>query len=255
MTQTQTDTRNITLTQSLNEAMREEMRKDERVCAVMPIEDFERQEAFLLFATAGGLVKRTPLKDYRNVNRGGIIALTLREGDSLIGVTWTDGDGHALLGTTSGMAIRFEENDARAMGRSASGVKGIDLAAGDRVVGLVRVAAEDDRHLVTVTSNGYGKRSALSEYLVRCEDGMTRTQGRGGKGRRDIATPKRNGNVVGLLATNGNDDLVLISQGGMIVRISAGTVRITGRGAQGVRVISLKQGDTLAGVARVSDED
>jgi DNA gyrase subunit A len=232
-----------------------ELRPAERICAVMPIEDFERQEAFLLFATAGGLVKRTLLRDYRNVNRGGIIALNLREGDSLIGVTWTDGDGHALLGTTLGMAIRFEENDARAMGRSASGVKGIDLAAGDRVVGLVRVGAEDDRHLLTVTSNGYGKRTALSEYLVQLEDGTTRTQSRGGKGRRDIATSERNGNVVGLLATNGNDDLVLISQRGMIVRISADTVRVIGRGTQGVRVINIKQGDTLAGVARVSDED
>jgi DNA gyrase subunit A len=231
-----------------------DLRKDERICNFMPIEDFEREEAFLCFATRKGITKRTALKDYRNVNRSGIIAINLREGDELIGVTWTSGEDNLLLGTAKGMAIRFSEDDSRVMGRNASGVKGIALGKDDRVVGLVRCVQSDTHDLLTVTTNGYGKRTPLEEYLVRSEDGSTRTQGRGGKGRRDIATTKRNGEVVKLLAVNPGDDLMLISSGGMIVRISAGTIRQTGRGTQGVRVINLVKDDALADIARVAEE-
>ena len=231
------------------------LKEGERVCEFMPIEDFEREETFLMFATTNGIVKRTLLKDYRNVNRGGIIAVNLRDGDSLIGVTWSSGDDHVLLGTNQGMAIRFHEDDIRAMGRNASGVKGIALASGDYVVGLVRVAQDDEHDLLTVTANGYGKRTAITEYLVHSEDGSTRAQNRGGKGRRDIVTNERNGNVVGLLAVKPEDDLMLISTGGMIVRINADTVRQTGRAAQGVHVINLVEGDTLTSVARIAEDE
>jgi DNA gyrase subunit A len=226
----------------------------ERICRFMPIEDFEKDEAFLVFATREGRVKRTALSEYRNVNRSGLIAIGLREGDELIDVTWTSGDDHILLGTANGMAIRFDENDSRMMGRSASGVKGIELADGDFVVGMVRCLVDDQTELLTVTENGYGKRTPLSEYLVQSEDGSTRTQGRGGKGRRDISTSARNGKVVSLLSVDGTGDLMLISTGGMIVRISTSTVRQTGRGTQGVRVINLTKEDKLAGVARIAEE-
>ncbi len=232
-----------------------ELKEGERVCEFMPIEDFEREETFLFFATANGVVKRTALKDYRNVNRSGIIAVNLREGDTLIGATWTSGGDHILLGTQVGMAIRFHEDDARAMGRSASGVRGIDLAEGDVVVGLVRCAKDDQHDLLTVTANGYGKRTPLDAYLVHEEDGTTRVQGRGGKGRRDIATTEKKGAVVGLLAVKPSDDLMLITSGGMIVRINAGTVRQTDRNTQGVKVINLAEGDSLAAVARIADEE
>jgi DNA gyrase subunit A len=232
-----------------------DLRKDERICNFMPIEDFEREEAFLCFATRNGIIKRTALKDYRNVNRSGIIALNLREGDELIGVTWTSGEDDLLLGTAKGMAIRFHEDDSRVMGRNASGVKGISLGKNDHVVGLVRCVQGDTHDLLTVTTNGYGKRTPLDEYLVHSEDGSTRAQGRGGKGRRDIAINARNGEVVKLLGVSPEDDLMLISSGGMIVRINAGTIRQTGRGAQGVRVINLIDGDALADVARVAESD
>lgn len=233
-----------------------ELKEGERIREFMPISDFESREIFLFFATERGLVKRTALKDYRNVNRSGIIAINLREDDSLIGVTWTNGDDHVLLGTNKGMAIRFHEDDARAMGRNASGVKGIGLAGDDALVGLVRIGEEDGGpDLLTVTANGYGKRTPLGEYLVQSEDGSSRAQSRGGKGRRDIVVNKRNGPVVTLTSVSEDDDLVLISTGGMIVRINAGTVRQTGRGAQGVRVINLSEGDTLADVARVSEPE
>lgn len=228
----------------------------ERIVEFMPIADFEKGEDFLLFATANGLVKRTALADYRNVNSSGLIALSLREGDSLMGVKWVSEDDHILLGTASGMAIRFQAEDARAMGRNASGVKGIDLADGDTVVGVIRCAPENnDADLLTVTENGYGKRTPLIEYLVQSEDGSTRPQGRGGKGRRDIQTTARNGNVIALRRITPADDLMMITVKGMIVRINSETVRQTKRASAGVRVISLSAGDKLVGVARVKDDE
>ena len=232
-----------------------DLKDGERICEFMPIEDFEKEEAFLVFATSKGIVKRTPLKDYRNVNRSGIIAISLREEDSLIDVTWTSGDDHILLGTQQGMAIRFHEDDIRAMGRNASGVKGIELSSNDKVIGLVRATTDDSCNLLTVTENGYGKRTPLSEYLIHCEDGSTRAQNRGGKGRRDIVTNDRNGCVVRILSVQPNEDLMLISTGGMIVRIHADSIRQTGRSTQGVRVINLVQDDTLAGIAKITEEE
>jgi len=231
------------------------MAAGERICSFMPITDFEREDANLVFATRQGLVKRTALKEYRNVNVSGIIAVNLREDDSLVSVVWTSGKDQILLGTKHGMAIRFEESDARQMGRSASGVKGIALGKDDEVVGLVRCEIGEAADLLTVTTNGYGKRTPLDEYLVHMEGGETRVQGRGGKGRRDIIVNKRNGKVVGMVAVQPTDDLMLISVGGKIVRIRCESVRQTGRGTQGVRVINLSEGDTFAAVARIAEED
>jgi len=232
-----------------------ELREDERIVAFLTIADFERSEDYLFFATSSGRVKRTSLKDFRNVNRSGIIAVSLNEGDRLIDVVYTTGDNHVLLATAKGMAIRFDENDARVMGRNAAGVKGIDLAAGDEVIGLVRV--EPDTDLLTVTEHGYGKRTPIDEYLVQSEAGA-RPQSRGGKGRLDIRTTARNGKAVTVLSVGEDDGVMLVSEQGMIVRIGAGTVRRTGRNTHGVRVVNLKAGDRLMSAARVAesgDED
>ena len=129
-----------------------------------------------------------------NVNRGGIIAIALNDGDNLVGVISTSGTDHVLLATKEGMAIRFDEDDARVMGRDTAGVKGIELAESDEVVGIVR--CDDVRALLTVTSNGFGKRTAFGEYLVQSEDGSTRAQSRGGKGRIDIQTTDKNGVIL-----------------------------------------------------------
>lgn len=139
-------------------------------------------------------------------------------------------------------------------GRSATGVIGIRLAPDDEVVGLVCMTPDDQRYLLTVTTKGYGKLTPLSEYLVQSESGATRVQSRGGKGRRDIITTGRNGPVVGLLAVNPEDDLMLISVGGLIVRITAGSVRRTARGTLGVRVIKLSSNDHLADVAQIAED-
>ncbi|MFM7050839.1 MAG: DNA gyrase C-terminal beta-propeller domain-containing protein, partial [Planctomycetota bacterium] len=197
--------------------------------------------------------KRTSLKDYRNVNRGGIIAIALNEGDNLVGVISTAGNDHVLLATKEGMAIRFDEDDARVMGRDTAGVKGIELADTDEVVGIVR--CDDARALLTVTSRGYGKRTAFSEYLVQSEDGSTRAQSRGGKGRIDMQTTDKNGFVVAVLPIAADDSVVVVSEGGMLVRVPAAQIREVGRNTQGVRVVRLKDGDAVVGVASAPRDD
>ncbi|MCH8165499.1 MAG: DNA gyrase subunit A [Planctomycetes bacterium] len=230
-----------------------QLRPDERVVAFLNIEDFERSEDFLFFATAQGRVKRTALADYRNVHRAGIIAINLNEGDRLIDVVHTSGMDHVVLATASGMAIRFDENDARVMGRGTAGVKGIELRPGDEVVGLIR--ADDGADLLTVTANGYGKRTGLSDYLVHAEDGTTRPQSRGGKGRIDIRTTARNGQVVAIRAVKKTDSLMFISKQGMIVRVGADSISRIGRNTQGVRLVNLKPNDRVIATACVAESD
>ncbi|HBZ96222.1 MAG TPA: DNA gyrase subunit A [Phycisphaerales bacterium] len=225
------------------------LRDNEKIVAFLNVKDFEKGEDYLLFATAKGRVKRTALSDYRNIRTSGINAINLNEGDDLIGIIQTRGNDHVLLATANGMSIRFDENDARVMGRTAAGVKGIGLAADDTVVGIV--GASDDVDLLTVTENGYGKRTSMSEYLVRSEDGSTRPQSRGGKGRRDIRTDQRNGRVVSIRAVHEEDSLMFISSGGMIVRIPANSISRIGRNTKGVRLVNLKDGDQVISAARV----
>jgi len=229
-----------------------ELKPGESVCAYLPVADFEKAEDFLLFATSLGRVKRTALRDYGNVNRSGIIALKLNEGDSLVNVLHVSGKDHVLLATANGMSIRFDENDARVMGRDTAGVIGIDLADGDRVVGLVR--CDDTACLFTCTESGFGKRTPMSEYLVQQEDGTTRVQSRGGKGRIDIQTGGRNGSVVAVHCVHEPDQLLFISRGGMVVRIRASDVRLIGRNTKGVRVVKLQDGDALMAAARFEAE-
>jgi DNA gyrase subunit A len=230
-----------------------DLREGESVCAFLPIQDFEKHGDYLVFGTAGGLVKRTSLKLYQNVRRSGLIAINLRPGERLVGVRLTSGDDHIVLVTARGMAIRFNETDARAMGRTATGVKGIRLARDDQVVAIVK--ADDRRQLLTVTAHGYGKRTIMDQYLVHSDDGSTRAQGRGGKGRTDIRVTAKNGPVVMALSVSDADQMMLISEGGMIVRSRVGEVRQTGRGAQGVKVINLKAGDKLMAAAIILDAD
>ncbi len=225
----------------------------ESVCAFLPIKDFEKHGDYLVFGTASGLIKRTSLKLYQNVRRSGLIAINLREGDRLVGVRLTSGSDQIVLVTAGGMAIRFDENDARAMGRTATGVKGINLAADDQVVAIV--TADDERQLLTITAHGYGKRTDMIEYLVRSEDGTTRAQGRGGKGRTDMKVTRKNGPVVMALSVGPTDQMMLISESGMIVRSRVAEVRQTGRATQGVRVINLKDGDKLMAAAIIVDAD
>jgi DNA gyrase subunit A len=230
-----------------------ELREGETVRAFLPVAGFETREDFLFFATRQGRVKRTALQDYRNVNKGGIIALNLNEGDDLVNVLLTSGKDQVMLATASGMAIRFDENDARVMGRAAAGVMGIDLAEGDTVVGAVR--CDDTADLLTITQNGYGKRTSQAEYLVQQEDGSTRCQSRGGKGRIDIKTEGRNGPVVAVRSVREGEEMMLMSRDGMIVRSKVTDVSRIGRNTMGVRVMQLREEDAVVAVALVAEPE
>ena len=229
------------------------LKEGETVVAFLPIHDFERGDDFLFFATSKGRVKRTELSQFQNINQSGIRSINLNDDDRLIGIVHTSGTDHVLLATRTGMSIRFDENDARPMGRATAGVKGIGLAAGDEVVGLIRVTTGAD--LLTVTVNGYGKRTALSEYLVQHEDGTSHAQGRGGKGRRDIQTDARNGEVVAIRCLEEGDSVMMISAGGILVRIPGDGISRIGRNTKGVRVVNLGADDRLIAAARIADTD
>lgn len=242
------------------------LREGESPCAFLAIKDFESKSKYLTFVSRGGIVKRTPLKEYRNVHQGGLIAVGLKDGDALLDVTLTDGSDDLLIVTAQGSAIRFNEQDVRLMGRPAAGVKGIELGEDDHVVGCVVVPMAPDAEgdlmtvdpslaLLTITANGYGKRTPVDEYRVQPEEGKLRSQSRGGKGRRDIDTGDRNGLSVAALGVHEADDIVAISRMGQLVRLSAGSIRECGRGSKGVRVVRLNEGDAAVAAARVAETE
>lgn len=219
-----------------------ELQADEKITAILRVEAFD--DRFLVTATKKGLIKKTALEQYSRPRAGGIIAVGLEEGDALVGVDLCRAGQSIVLGTRDGMSIRFEEADARAMGRSAVGVWGIRLEAGDEVVDMV--VTDGTGTLLTVCENGYGKRTPVEEYRV---------QSRGGKGIIDIRTSDRNGKVVNLLAVKDDDEVMLISRDGQIVRTRVDGISVVGRNTQGVRCIALNGDDKLVSVARIPKEE
>ena len=219
-----------------------QMQKDEHVAEILPVRDFD--ERMLFFATQNGIVKKTTLSAFGHVRRTGINAISLDPGDDVIGARITSGDDEVILGTRNGMAIRFHEGQARAMGRTARGVKGIGLRAGDKVVDMVVAAA--GASLLTVCEKGFGKRTNLEDY---------RDQKRGGIGLINIKTSERNGKVIALKAVSAGDDLMLITAKGIIIRTGLDQLRDIGRNTQGVRLIRLDEHDALVAVARVVSEN
>jgi DNA gyrase subunit A len=220
-----------------------QMERDEHICAVEAVRDFD-EDRFLVTATRFGQIKKTTLKAYSNVRSGGLIATGLQEGDRMIGVAITRGDDEVMLGTAEGQAIRFSEQDVRSMGRTASGVRGINLRDDDYVVDMCLV--DPMATLLTVCENGYGKRTNFDEY---------RLQGRGGYGIINIRATDRNGRVVAMRTIRDADEMMLITKSGMIVRTGAEDLRTIGRATQGVRVIQLREDDELIALARVVTDD
>ena len=221
----------------------------EKIANVLAIKDFTGGEQFLLFATAKGTVKKTALSAYANIRSNGIIAIGLEEGDSLIDVCVTGGKDHIILGTKSGLAIRFEETDVRAMGRPAGGVTGARFKReGDAVVAMLVVANGENTGVKVLTGcvNGYGKRTPLEDYPVK---------GRGTRGVINIDANERNGDVVGMKLVTDVDELMLITERGILIRTGVQEIRETGRNAAGVRLIKLDEGDKLVAMAKVDKED
>jgi DNA gyrase subunit A len=210
----------------------------EEITAVVNTDDFGDDE-YITMVTRDGYVKRTAADEFENVLSTGIIAIKLEDGDELADVEVTDGDRDLVIGTRSGMTIRFDEAEARSMGRTARGVNGIKLRDGDAVAGMVAATDDDDRYLLTVTRNGYGKRTALEEY---------RRQSRYGYGLVDIKTDDRNGPVTALEAVDTDDHLVVMSEAGQIMRTRAGEASAVGRNTKGVIVMDVEAGDAVAAV-------
>lgn len=241
----------------------------ESIADCRSISDFDEPDRFLIMATKKGLVKKTSLSAYSRPMKGGIIAIKLRDADELVDVVVTKTGDEVLLATAKGMAIRFNESDARPMGRNTSGVKGIRLSSGDSLVGMV--VADPETTLLTACEHGYGKRTWFgpggdSGDETEDEDESAadesnpssqryRTQNRGGKGVRDIKTTSRNGAVIGIARVSDEDELLMITARGKIQRIAAREISTIGRNTQGVRIMSLDEGDTLAAIVRVPAEE
>ncbi|MFZ5639456.1 MAG: DNA gyrase subunit A [Bacillota bacterium] len=216
---------------------------DEKITTVIPVKTFDTDE-YLFTATRHGVVKKTPLKDYINTRKDGLIALTLDENDELIDVKLTQGNEEMILATQKGMAIRFAEKEVRPMGRTARGVRGIRLAGGDSLVGME--AARPDSQLLVVTARGFGKRTPLDEY---------RLQSRGGKGIMTIRPTKRNGLIAGVKVVKDGEELMIITAEGIIIRLAAEDISSMGRTTQGVTLMRLDSKDSVVAVAKVVTRD
>ena len=224
----------------------------ESVTAMVITREFNEDE-FLMMVTRKGTVKRIPFIALKTNRKGGIRAITLEEGDHLVNVIRTNGDDNILLATAEGMAICFNENDVRPMGRDAAGVRGILLTGEDFVVGAEK--AEEGKTLLTVTVNGYGKRTELTEYLRTGPNGERQAQGRGGKGLKNYNITSKTGNVAGCRVVAENDDVMLIENGGVIIRIPASSINIYKRDVQGVIVMRIEEGNQVVSLERVENMD
>ena len=222
------------------------MEEGERIAALLAVREWPQEEGqqFVVMGTRKGVIKKTDLSSFSNPRAGGIIAMGVEEGDSVIAVELSDGKEQIFLGTCDGMAIRFAETDVRPMGRTAYGVRGISLRGDDEVVAMEVV--REGGTMLTVTQNGYGKRTELEEY---------RLQSRGGIGIINIQTSERNGKVVGISYVRDDDELMLITQQGKILRMVARDVRAIGRATQGVRLIGMEEGDQVVSVARLAERE
>jgi DNA gyrase subunit A len=202
------------------------------------------ESRYVVMGTRKGVVKKTTQSAYSNPRAGGIIAMGVEEGDAVIAAEVTDGSAEVFIGTRDGMAIRFPETDVRPMGRTAYGVRGISLRGDDFVVAMAEVRPGGT--MLTVTEQGYGKRTEIEEYRV---------QSRGGVGIINIATTERNGKVVGVAYVQDADELLLITQQGMILRMQTNDVRAIGRATQGVRLIDIEGDDRVVSIAKLVERD
>lgn len=221
-----------------------QLQPGEKISTVLPIKEF-RDDRFVFFATSLGTVKKTALSDFANPRKAGIIAIALDDGDSLIGVALTDGKHDVMLFSNEGKAVRFEESDVRSMGRDTRGVRGMNLAKGGKVISML-VAENEEDSVLTATEFGYGKRTAISEYT---------RHGRGTQGMIAIQTSARNGKVVAAVLVRPDDEIMMITTAGVLIRTKVKQVREMGRSTQGVTLINLDEGSKLTGLQKVAESD
>jgi DNA gyrase subunit A len=220
------------------------LEENEKITAVVPVKEFDENH-YVFMATAHGTVKKTPLAEFSRPRPSGIIAVGLEDGDYLVGAALTDGKYDVMLFSSEGKSVRFEEGDVRPMGRQATGVRGMRLGEGQRVVCML-AAKDDSRSVLTATANGYGKRTAIADYP---------RHGRGGQGVIAIQVSERNGALIGAVLVDEHDEVMLISTGGVLIRTAVSQIREMGRSTQGVTLISLDAGEKLAGMERIEERD
>ena len=223
-----------------------ELENDETISTMIAVKDLESEEDYLVFATKQGIVKRSSLSNFSRINKNGKIAINFKEDDELIAVRLTTGNEDILIGTAHASLIRFSESTLRPLGRTAAGVKGISLREGDTVVGLDVADSESEDEVLVVTENGYGKRTPVSEY---------RLSNRGGKGIKTATITERNGNIVCITTVTGEEDLMVVTNAGVIIRLDVHDISQNGRAAQGVRLMKLGDGQFVSTVAKVKEED
>ena len=219
------------------------MQEGERIAALLTVREFE-DDKFIVMGTKRGEVKKTELSAFSNPRAGGIIAMDVEEGDAVIAVQVSEGSNEIFIGTRNGMSIRFREGDVRSMGRTAGGVRGIELRDDDQVVAME--VLQPGGTILSVTEQGYGKRTELEEY---------RLQTRGGVGIINIQTSDRNGKVIGVAQVSDDDELMLITQQGKILRMASKDIRTIGRATQGVRLIDIEGDDRAVSIARLAEKD
>ena len=221
-----------------------QLSQGEKIAAVMPVEDYTA-DLYVLMATRDGIIKKTKLEEYSNIRKSGIQSITLKDGDELIDVRLTDGKSDVVMVTRSGLSIRFDETDVRPMGRTSMGVKGITLSKDDKVVGMEPIVS-NSAYILAITENGFGKRTEVEEY---------RTQARAGKGVLTYKTTSKTGHIIGIKIVNDTDDVMMITDSGVIIRINVKDISVLGRNTQGVTLMRTSDGSKVINIAKLPKED
>lgn len=223
-----------------------QLAQDEKIAAVIPVKEFA-DNLNVLTATRSGLVKKTVLSEYSNIRKSGIQSITLKDDDEIVDVRITDGSSDIILVTNTGLSIRFKESDVRAVGRTSMGVKGITLTGDDYVVGMEPITTEKDNYILAITENGFGKRTEVEEY---------RAQSRAGKGILTYKTTEKTGHIIGVKVVTDNDDVMIITANGTIIRLNVSGISVLGRNTQGVTLMRTSEGGKVVSIAKLSpDED
>ena len=222
-----------------------QLEQGEKIAAVIPVKDFNA-ELNVLMATKNGLVKKTALSEYSNIRKTGILAITLKDEDEIVDVRLTNGNSDIILVTNTGLSIRFKEEEVRPVGRTSMGVKGITLSNTDYVIGMEPILTEKDNYILAITENGFGKRTEVEEY---------RAQSRAGKGILTYKTTEKTGHLIGVKVVTDNDDVMLISKSGIMIRIHANDISVLGRNTQGVTLMRTSEGGRVVNIAKLMSEE
>lgn len=222
-----------------------QLAQDEKIAAVIPVREFT-DNLNILTATRSGLVKKTVLSEYSNIRKSGIQSITLKDDDEIVDVRVTDGKSDIILVTKTGLSIRFKEDDVRAVGRTSMGVKGITLTGDDYVVGMEPITTEKDNYILAITENGFGKRTEVEEY---------RAQSRAGKGILTYKTTEKTGHIIGVKVVTDNDDVMIITANGTVIRLNVSGISVLGRNTQGVTLMRTSEGGKVVSIAKLSPEE